>query len=118
VTNAAADNASNFEEQNTQSPEALNLSLAHYQVNSQTTLLAWYQSLGIPVCTENKIAHGAEALLEFYTQVQLKRSELPYEIDGVVYKVNSFDAQQKLGLSRVHRALPLRINFQPKKPRL
>ena len=67
-------------------------------------LLDWYVSLGLPVCTERTIVKGAQGLLAFYRGIGELRPRLPYEIDGVVYKVNHFDQQQKLGyVSRAPR---------------
>lgn len=71
---------------------------------SHRALLDWYQTLGIPVCQEQAVVSGKEALLQFYREIGEKRAELAYEIDGVVYKVNHFDAQQHLGfVSRAPR---------------
>lgn len=71
---------------------------------SHRALLDWYRAIGIPVCEENAVVQGVEALLEFYKLIQLRRASLPYEIDGVVYKVNAFSAQQTLGfVSRAPR---------------
>ncbi|MFZ6748065.1 NAD-dependent DNA ligase LigA [Undibacterium sp. Ren11W] len=77
---------------------------ADYLPLSHRDLLDWYRSLGIPVCEENAVVRGADALLSFYTQIQQKRTSLAYEIDGVVYKINAFSAQEKLGfVSRAPR---------------
>lgn len=71
---------------------------------SHRALLDWYKSMGIPVCEENAVVSGAQALLEFYENMQSKRAGLAYEIDGVVYKVNAFSEQEKLGfVSRAPR---------------
>lgn len=71
---------------------------------SHRDLLDWYQSMGIPTCEEKALVKGAPALLDFYRSVQEKRAQLPYEIDGVVYKVNRFDQQATLGfVSRAPR---------------
>lgn len=71
---------------------------------SHRALLDWYRLAGIPVCEENAVASGAAGLLEFYKAIQEKRDALDYEIDGVVYKVNDFAAQQTLGfVSRAPR---------------
>nr|WP_315469125.1 NAD-dependent DNA ligase LigA [uncultured Undibacterium sp.] len=71
---------------------------------SHRDLLDWYQSMGIPTCEEKALVNGAPALLDFYRNVQEKRAQLPYEIDGVVYKVNRFDQQATLGfVSRAPR---------------
>nr|WP_314861514.1 NAD-dependent DNA ligase LigA [uncultured Undibacterium sp.] len=71
---------------------------------SHRDLLDWYQSMGIPTCEEKALVKGALALLDFYRSIQEKRAQLPYEIDGVVYKVNRFDQQATLGfVSRAPR---------------
>ena len=71
---------------------------------SHSALLDWYAELGIPVCAERAVVKGAQGLLEFYKQTGEKRAQLPYEIDGVVYKVNRLDQQQQLGfVSRAPR---------------
>lgn len=67
-------------------------------------LLHWYQDMGIPTCEENAVVQGAQGLLAFYRGIQEKRAQLAYEIDGVVYKVNCFDLQERLGfVSRAPR---------------
>lgn len=71
---------------------------------SHSELLVWYGRLGIPVCKEQVCATSAQGLLDFYRDVEQKREQLPYEIDGVVYKVNSFAQQLQLGfVSRAPR---------------
>lgn len=60
--------------------------------------------LGFPVCAERRIAKGVEGLLAFYREIETRREKLPYAIDGVVYKVNRLDWQDKLGfVSRAPR---------------
>jgi DNA ligase (NAD+) len=67
-------------------------------------LLDWYQAMGIPVCPDNAVVCGVNQLLAFYREIEIKRASLPYEIDGVVYKVNAFAAQERLGfVSRAPR---------------
>lgn len=67
-------------------------------------LLDWYAKLGLPVCAERVITKGAEGLTAFYNRIGAMRAELPYDIDGVVYKVNSAAQQQTLGfVSRAPR---------------
>jgi len=71
---------------------------------THSELLEWYKDLGIPVCGERAVVRGASGLLEFFSRIGAARQQLPYEIDGVVYKVNRFDQQKKLGfVSRAPR---------------
>ncbi len=71
---------------------------------SQSALLDWFVQLGIPVCDERKVVKGFKGLMGFFNRIEEKRESLPYEIDGVVYKVNSIAEQQKLGfISRAPR---------------
>ena len=71
---------------------------------SHSALLDWYAVLGLPVCKERVVANGAQGLLDFYHDIGGKRAGLPYDIDGVVYKVNRADEQRKLGfVSRAPR---------------
>ena len=67
-------------------------------------LLDWYAGIGLPVCSEREVTRGAAGLLDFFRAIGARRSALPYDIDGVVYKVNRFDQQQTLGfVSRAPR---------------
>ncbi|RJX31022.1 MAG: NAD-dependent DNA ligase LigA [Oxalobacter sp.] len=64
---------------------------------THAALLDWYVQLGIPVCQERVLVRDADGLLAFFRQIAEKREALPYEIDGVVYKVNRLDQQVQLG---------------------
>ena len=67
-------------------------------------LLDWYSSMGVPVCAERAVVSGAAGLLSFFASIVTKRAQLPYEIDGVIYKVNRLDQQGTLGfVSRAPR---------------
>ena len=67
-------------------------------------LLDAYVKLGLPVCAERRVLKSVDDILAFYNEVGAKRDSLPYDIDGVVYKVNSFVEQSKLGfVSRAPR---------------
>ncbi|HEX8958023.1 MAG TPA: NAD-dependent DNA ligase LigA [Burkholderiaceae bacterium] len=71
---------------------------------SHSALLDWYKTLGLSVCAERAVVRGAHGLLDFFRGIGQKRPSLPYEIDGVVYKVNRLDQQLKLGfVSRAPR---------------
>ncbi len=64
---------------------------------SQSALLDALAAFGLPVNGDRRIALGAGDLAEFYEEVRAGRSELPFEIDGVVYKVDSLEWQRELG---------------------
>ncbi|QWD49321.1 NAD-dependent DNA ligase LigA [Polynucleobacter paneuropaeus] len=67
-------------------------------------LLNRYVDLGLPVCTERKVLKSVEDMLAFYHEIEAKRDSLPYDIDGIVYKVNSIAEQNILGfVSRAPR---------------
>ena len=67
-------------------------------------LLNAYVELGLPVCPERRVLKSVTEILSFYNEIGAKRDSLPYDIDGVVYKVNSFAEQAKLGfVSRAPR---------------
>lgn len=74
------------------------------QPRSHIELLNWLAQLGLPVCNVYKQVCGAAGLIHFYQTLVEQRQQLPYEIDGVVYKVNNFRAQAELGfISRAPR---------------
>ena len=59
---------------------------------------------GFSVCPENKLVKGVEGCFDYYKTIAARRDELPYEIDGVVYKVDSYEQQDELGfVSRAPR---------------
>ncbi len=71
---------------------------------SHSLLLEWYKEIGICVCDERAVVRGADNLLNYFHDIGRRRPGLPYEIDGVVYKVNRVDQQQSLGfVSRAPR---------------
>jgi DNA ligase (NAD+) len=81
-----------------------------YALISETGLKTHSQALdrlaelGFPVCEERAVVSGVDGLLEYYERIGRKRDELPYAIDGVVYKVNRLDWQERLGfVSRAPR---------------
>jgi len=54
-------------------------------------------SFGLPVCADRAVAQGAGGLLDFHRAMGDKRDALPFDIDGVVYKVNNLELQRRLG---------------------
>ena len=57
------------------------------------TIRAW----GLKTNPLNHICHGADAVVDYHRQIATQRAELPYEVDGVVAKVNSLARQRQLG---------------------
>jgi DNA ligase (NAD+) len=74
------------------------LSQTHSGIMQQ--LKAW----GLPVNPESRVVKGVKGCLEYYRYMQNKRDNLPYDIDGIVYKVDRLVHQQQLGfISRAPR---------------
>lgn len=72
--------------------------------DTQSGMLAWLSQLGLPVNQASAVLNGVQELLAFYHQTAEIRGHLPFEIDGIVYKVNDLRAQQTLGyVSRAPR---------------
>ena len=71
---------------------------------THSALLDALAAMGLPVCTDRAVVQGAAGLLAFHRAMGEKRDALPFDIDGVVYKVNS-------------RALQLRLGFVSREPR-
>lgn len=71
---------------------------------SHSTMLDWLDALGLPVAKERQVVTGRDGLLGFYRDIGERRASLPYEIDGVVYKVDRLEDQRTLGfVSRAPR---------------
>jgi DNA ligase (NAD+) len=67
-------------------------------------LMDWLATMHFPVSHERALVTGFSGLLGYYRKLGERRGELPYEIDGVVYKVDDFAQQQALGyVSRAPR---------------
>lgn len=59
--------------------------------------LQWLKSIGLPVNSEIRLAKGKGELLNYYADIQAKRPQLGYDIDGTVLKVNDIALQEQLG---------------------
>ena len=71
---------------------------------THSQVMEWLSTLHFPVCHERSVVRGVEGLLDYYRGLGAKRDALPFEIDGVVYKVNDLAAQAQLGfISRAPR---------------
>ena len=65
--------------------------------NTHYDRLQWLKSIGIPVNPEIRLCNGIDEVLDFYRDIQNKRSALGYDIDGTVLKINDIALQEKLG---------------------
>ncbi|HEX3847411.1 MAG TPA: NAD-dependent DNA ligase LigA, partial [Steroidobacteraceae bacterium] len=62
------------------------------------------RTFGFKICPQSRVVEGVEGLAEYYREIGAARSKLPYQIDGVVYKVDDLDLQRRLGfVSRAPR---------------
>lgn len=65
--------------------------------NTHYDRLQWLKSIGIPINPEIRLCNGTDEVLDFYRDIQNKRSSLGYDIDGTVLKINDITLQEKLG---------------------
>ncbi|MFA5902236.1 MAG: NAD-dependent DNA ligase LigA, partial [Hyphomicrobium sp.] len=64
---------------------------------TQSGVDAAFAKWGLPVNPRARICHGADELIAYYDSLAEERAALPYDIDGVVYKVDQLDLQERLG---------------------
>jgi len=60
--------------------------------------LARFRDWGFTVNPRSRLCHGVDQALAFYNEIAAERGQLPYDIDGVVYKVNDLVLQERLGM--------------------
>jgi DNA ligase (NAD+) len=71
---------------------------------SQSGMIAWFEKCGFTTNPLTKICHSVEELIAFHRKIGEERAKLDYDIDGVVYKVDRLDWQERLGfVSRTPR---------------
>ncbi|MDX1811773.1 MAG: NAD-dependent DNA ligase LigA, partial [Gammaproteobacteria bacterium] len=68
-----------------------------FKATTHFEMLQNLKALGLPICPEIKQVKNGDGCLMYYRQLGDKRNALPYEIDGVVYKVNDFEQQKRMG---------------------
>lgn len=81
------------------------------QTHSETLALLWEMGFRSPQA-EKKIVQGIEAVIAYCLAFEAKRDELPYEIDGMVVKVNSIALQEKLGMTSHHPRWAIAFKFK------
>jgi len=67
------------------------------KLSEHTQVLNQLQHWGLPISSEIQTLKGLDMCLEYYNEIAEKRSQLTYDIDGVVFKINNFNEQKKLG---------------------
>lgn len=65
--------------------------------NSQIEFLNTLPKWGLPVNQETQVGLGKDFLFKYFEYIESKRNDLPYDIDGVVFKINSYEDQKILG---------------------
>ena len=72
--------------------------------DTHAALMDWLATMRVPVAAQRRVVRGVGGLKDFYRDIGAQRATLPFDIDGVVYKVNRFAQQQALGfVSRAPR---------------
>ena len=71
---------------------------------THSAMLDALAAMGVPVNDDRAVVHGAQGLADFHAQIAAARDDLPFDIDGVVYKVDD-------------RALQLQLGFKSREPR-
>ncbi len=84
---------------------------------TQADVVAGYKRWGLPVNPLMTTCASAEDLIAYYNRMQEKRAALGYDIDGVVYKVNRLDYQERLGFVSRSLAGPSRTSSRPNRRR-
>jgi DNA ligase (NAD+) len=72
--------------------------------DTQTGMIHWFERCGFKTNPLTKLRHSVDELIAFHRSIEEQRAELDYDIDGVVYKVDRIDWQERLGfVSRTPR---------------
>ena len=78
--------------------------MSEMPADSQSGMIEWFEHCGFKTNPLTKICRSTEALLEFHREIEAQRGSLDYDIDGVVYKIDRIDWQERLGfVSRTPR---------------
>jgi len=85
-----------------------------YDFQSHAELLKAYQQWGLKISPYSRVSRGVNEVIEYYQEMNERRENLPYEIDGVVVKVNQIRLQQQLGQKARSPRWAIAYKFQAK----
>ncbi len=71
--------------------------MSEMPADSQSAMIKWFEHCGFSTNPLTKVCHSVDQLLAFHRKIEQGRAKLDYDIDGVVYKVDRIDWQQRLG---------------------
>ena len=71
--------------------------MSEMPADTQSGMIRWFERCGFKTNPLTKLCRGIDALLKFHHEIEAQRGTLDYDIDGVVYKVDRLDWQQRLG---------------------
>jgi DNA ligase (NAD+) len=71
--------------------------MSEMPADSQSGMIKWFAGCGFKTNPLTRIRHSVEELLAFHREIEAHRAKLDYDIDGVVYKVDRLDWQERLG---------------------
>jgi len=78
--------------------------MAAMPADTQSGMIKWFERCGFTTNPLTRLCHSVEELLGFHREIETRRSHLDYDIDGVVYKIDRIDWQERLGfVSRTPR---------------
>ena len=71
--------------------------MSEMPADTQSGMIKWFEHRGFKTNPLTKICRSVEALLQFHREIEAQRASLDYDIDGVVYKVDRLNSQERLG---------------------
>jgi len=81
------------------------------KTHEQTLDMLWQLGFRSPE-KEKKVLNGIESVINYCNEYEVKRDDLPYEIDGMVIKVNDFELQDKMGMTSHHPRWAIAYKFK------
>jgi DNA ligase (NAD+) len=71
--------------------------MSEMPADTQSGMIKWFEACGFKTNPLTRLCRGLDALLKFHREIEAQRGTLDYDIDGVVYKVDRLDWQERLG---------------------